>query len=293
MKPRERLLAVGFGAVVVLLGGNWAYESYIEEPLAKRQRRAEQLEEKIAAEEKKQGDSLKALRALEQWEARSLPADPQIARSLYQAWLLELVGRAELQNPNVDSAEPSNRKGMFTALAFSVRGRASLAQLTRFLHDFYSAGHLHRIQSLSVTPLARDGQLDLSIAIEALVLPGADRKDRLSDVAADRLALPTPADYNSIAQRDIFGTGGAFDAAAHAYLTAVLEVDGRSEAWFSLRSTDEMLKLAAGDKIEVGQFRGAVAEVYGSDVVIESDGERWLLTVGESLAEASSLPPEF
>ena len=132
-----------------------------------------------------------AVKQLELWQRRSLPSDPQVARSLYQAWLLGLVGRVGLGNHSVDAGEPRNRGGYYQ-ISFTVQGRGSLEQLTAFLHEFYSAGHLHQIQSLVITPAGRNDMLDLSITIEALALAGADRKDRLTSEKSTLLACAEP-----------------------------------------------------------------------------------------------------
>ena len=178
----------------------------------------------------------KASRESKPGKAQSLPSDTEVARSLYQAWLVELVGSAGLSNPNVDSGEPVSRKGMYNSLSFSVRGRGTLKQLTKFLFDFYRADHLHQIQSLSLTPVPRLEELDFAISIEALSLDNAAHKDQLSDHVSDRLASEDLADYQSIVERNLFGVGGGgADEADFAYLTAIIEVNGQPEAWFTLR----------------------------------------------------------
>ena len=294
MQKREQILAIGFGLVVAAYAGNWLFQTALDGPLAERHAKTVRLQEDIARRQRDLRQARAAAKELAAWQAQSLPSDVQIARSLYQAWLLELVDAIGLQNRDVDSGEAVNRKGMYQALSFSVRGRGTLDQLTRFLDSFYRAGHLHQIHSLSVTPLSRSGELDLSIGIEALVVSGADRKDQLAARASDRLASSTLADYRTIVTRNLFGVGSAdADAADHTYLTAVLDVDGEPEAWFTLRATDTILKLRQGQAIDVDQFHGVIAEIVDSDVIIQSDDERWLITVGESLARASTLPPEF
>ena len=69
--------------------------------------------------------------------------------------------------------------------------------------------------------------------------------------------------------------------------------DGSPQVWFTLRTSGEILKVGKGGDFEIGQFRGSIAEIEGADVIVESDGERWLLTLGERLTDASALPPEF
>jgi hypothetical protein len=48
-----------------------------------------------------------------------------------------------------------------------------------------------------------------------------------------------------------------------------------------------------GQTLAVGQFHGDVVEIATDDVVLEADGERWLLALGENLGEACALPPGF
>ncbi len=230
---------------------------------------------------------------LREWQTQSLPSDTEVARSLYQAWLLGLVGSAGLTSPNVDSSEPLTRKGLYSSLSFSVRGRGTLEQLTKFLFGFYQADHLHQIQSLNLTPVPRSDELDISLSIEALSLPTADRKDRLAAKTSERLASSEVTAYRPISQRNLFGIGGGQDAADFAYLTAVLQVDGQSEAWLTLRASGELLKLRQGQQFTVGSIEATVAEISDSDVVLLYEDERWLLAVGESLVQATTLPPEF
>ena len=83
------------------------------------------------------------------------------------------------------------------------------------------------------------------------------------------------------------------DAADYASARSIHRIDGQPEVWFTVRTNDEILRLHQGEVLEVGVFRGTVVEISDSDVVLESDGERWLLTVGENLTQAAALPPEF
>ncbi len=55
---------------------------------------------------------------------------------------------------------------------------------------------------------------------------------------------------------------------------------------------DEKLKLRQGDTLQVGGLSAEVVQIGELDVVVELDGQRWLLTLGDSLADAFALPPE-
>lgn len=294
MNKRETILAIGLGAIVVLFGGNWLYQSYYVQPLEDRRAEVDRLRTDIARRELDMARFRKAYQRLKHWQTQSLPSDTEMARSLYQAWLVRLVGSTGFTSPNVDSSEPVTRKGLYTSLSFSVRGRGTPAQLTQFLYEFYRADHLHHIQSLSLNPVGRTDELDIALSIEALSLPDAQRKDRLTTRISDRLASDELDDYRAIVERNLFGIGGGgFDEADFTYLTAITEVDGEAEAWFTLRASGELLKLRQGQSFQIGALQGTIAEISESDVILLCDDERWLVGVGENLVQASTLPPEF
>lgn len=362
MNDYRKLGLYGLLAVVVLyLGGDWVVVNLWKGPEQDRLRQIAALESDV----KKRKDFLQKAREdarwLAYWESLSLPTDLEVARSLYQAWLVELTRYAGLTGPSFNPGEPVARRGRYYAIAYSVRARGTLEQLCTFLFEFYKAGHLHQIRSVDVSPIMRSDDLDLSLSIEALVLPRADRGDRLSTRTVDiRLASARLDDYRPIAERNLFAVGdpGA-DPTDHAYLTGISYVDGEPEAWFTLRTDGVILKLREGDRLvqtgrkirklcEVedldsirfeglrspigtvteiqqesvlvlsdGQFKlatfapggsdlvwidytrmvtpvGRVVEMEDTDLVLRAgDGERWLISTGESLAQAYALPPEF
>jgi hypothetical protein len=156
---------------------------------------------------------------------------------------------------------------------------------------------LHQIRSLAITPVGSKEQLDLVLAIEALVLPGADRQDQLSDQTSERLAFDRLEDYRPIVQRNLFSITAAADPTDQAYLTGIHYLNGVPQAWFTLRNETHpdraVVKVGLGQSLTVGQFTGKVVDIDASDVVLESGGERWLVAIGEHLGQAFALPPEF
>jgi len=290
---RQKILVGVLGVMLLYFGGEWAWRNAVQGPLDARQLKIERLQGDIEKRDKALAQARKDSKELAAWEEQSLPSDPQLARSLYRAWLLQLVGKIGLANRNVEAGEPVNFRGLYQSITFTVQGRGTLEQLTRFLYVFYRAGHLHQIHSLAITPLASAGQLDLSLVIEALVLPLEEEKNQLTQGTSDRLAYSKPDAYAVIPRRNLFGSTGISDPADHAFLTAIQHVDGRPEAWFTLRTEDKVVKLKPGESFQVGLFAGKVIDIAGDDVVLESDGQRWLVSLGESLAEAFALPPEF
>jgi hypothetical protein len=293
MEHRQQILVAVLALMLVYFGGDWLWRTAVEAPLSSRHRRIDRLQDEIRKRERDLARARKDVRELASFEEQSLPSDPQVARSLYQAWLLKLVGDVGFANPNVDSGEPANRKGLYQSITFTVQGRGTLAQLTKFLYEFYRAGHLDQIRSLVVTPMARGSKLDLSLSIEALVLPMKEPKQVLSQSVSNRLAFATLADYGVIPRRNLFGSSGASDPTDHTYLTSIQSINGQPEVWFTLRTEDKVVKLKPGESLQVGQFSGKLLEVDDEDVVLESEGQRWLLSLGDSLAQAFALPPEY
>jgi hypothetical protein len=290
---RKRLLFVALAGIILYFGGDFVMRTYVDGPLEQKRTRQEQLTKKIKARKKDRAASKEAARKLAVLEKSSLPSDTEIARSLYRAWLLDLVEKSEFQTAHVDSGPATSRKGFYDALGFSVRGKGTLHQVVRFLYDFYNAGHLHKIQSLNLTPLGKGGGLDVTMTIEALVLPGTDRKNELSTLTSHRLGYHSVEDYGIIAQRNIFGVGGETDESHQAFLTAVTRDGEEPEIWITLRGQDKLLKLHQGSQFEIGHFAGTVVDIFEDDVIFESFGERWLLSIGEPLADSLAVPPEF
>ena len=292
-KHRKTILMGLFGLMLLWFGGEWLMRTTLDQPLAVRRARTEKLIRDIRDQERSRDKSRQSEKTLDVLKRQSLPSNLEVARSQYQAWLLGLVEHVALANPNVDSSEPVYRSKLYYALAFSVRGRGTLEQLTRFLYEFYSTDFLHQIRSVSIAPIQGSGELDLTISIEALALSQAEHKDRLTPQRSTRLASSQLEAYQVVVQRNLFGVGDSTDPTYYTYLTSVNYVNGVPEAWFSVRTTDETMRLRQGEALEIGHFKGTIAQIIDSDVILESDGERWLMTVGENLNQASALPPDL
>lgn len=274
--------------------GDWAVTALVSAPKEYWLKKIKSTEGKIEGYDETISRGRKAGAKLAEWQQQSLPSDIEKARAAYQEWLLQVVNRRGVENATVSFGEAVGKSGAYKRLPATVRGRGTLEQVTRVLHEFYRAVHLHQIHRLSVTPVANTQQLDIVLGIEALILPDADRTDKLAEGRSTRLASDRLADYQIIAERNLFGDGGiGFDPADYTFLSGINGINDVQEAWFRIRTTGEVLKLRVGQRFEVGDFQGTVVEIDDRDVVIESDGERWLLTLGEQLSQATALPPEF
>ncbi len=301
---RKLLLSAIMVGMGVWFGGQWVLESLIQGPLERERAQTERLRGDIKEREEGLIRIREASKMLEIWENQSLPSDPEVARSLYQAWLVELIDDVGLTSPSVTSSEPVLRRGVYYTLSFSVRGRGTLEKLTRLLFAIYQTDLLHQIRSIALSPMQRAEQMDVSLSIEAIALVAGSESEDAETVfeefrrrtwrASNRLAYSHLDAYQTIVRRNLFGMGGGtLDASDFTVLTSINEVNGEPEVWFTVQSTDQLIRRRIGESFQVGTLDLEVIEAFGTDVVLEVDGERWLLTLGENLMDAFALPPEF
>jgi hypothetical protein len=215
---REKILAGAVGALVLLVVGQLLYSSLFSEgrqSLGELRRQRNELRRRVEAHQQTVEQAKAALARLARWEEASLPRKPDAARSGYQAWLRGLVEKIGFRGADVLSLDQTRREA-YTGYPFQVQGDASLDQIVRFLHEFYSAGHLHKIRRLSIVPIGSGERFNLAVSIEALALPGADREDTLTESNSDRLRLASLDEYRARINRRLMEgtryveTGGLF-----------------------------------------------------------------------------------
>jgi len=292
MQYRKAILTAAFGALVLFWAGDWLSRNALRGPMDVRRAKAARLNKQIQAKQKEFNRLRADGKQLDAWAEQSLPSNVEVARGLYQAWLLELADHVGLTGTNVDSSDPTNVKGMYHVLSFSMRGRGTVEQLTKFLFEFYRSNHLHQVRGIQITPAGRGESLDLSFAIEALALRGLKRQDRLSNASSDRLVFDSLQDYQAIVRRNIFvASGHVVDVTGQARLTAVTQIDGRPLAWFSADGPLRTIKAVEGETLQLGTLQAKVTEILDHDVILEVDGQRWLMSIGDSIMQASALPP--
>lgn len=145
-----------------------------------------------------------AMEQLDQIRRRSLPANRERARSLYQSWLLERVDDVGLAEANVKAGSGRPHRDYYQH-SFSISGRGNLEQLTELLYEFYFVDFLHRIRSARFTPIRDTDDLDINIQVDVLSMTTADDVEQLVEIRSTRLN-GTLDDYkHSILNRNIFG----------------------------------------------------------------------------------------
>ncbi|HOA52005.1 MAG TPA: hypothetical protein PKI05_07090, partial [Thermogutta sp.] len=201
---REQIMILIVGTVAAIVVGQLIWR-LVATPFTARQKALATLTSNVHTRERQLKELEKAKQKLEEWRARSLPADPVLARRLYQNWLLECSQKAQLENIQVDSGEVRRERDLFYRLPFTVRAQGSLESLTRFLHSFYSRNYLHAIQRIAVTPLKDGKKLDLLFTIEAAALDDAVAKDSLPTGELVEAKLDDVKEYTkTIVGRNVF-----------------------------------------------------------------------------------------
>lgn len=80
-----------------------------------------------------------------------------------------------------------------------------------------------------------------------------------------------------------------FDESKHTFLTAIVEIGGRPEAWLSIRTADELLKLHVGEEISIGSVVGVIESISETEITIRGDDRRLTVKLGHNLGEGESI----
>jgi hypothetical protein len=195
----------------------------------------------------------------------------------------------------------------FEKYAFQIKADTdvSMKQLVQFLYKFYCSNQLQKIRQLLVKPHADGKALDVTIDIEALLLPGADRRDKLSSERLDQLSLGDVTAYEkTIGGRDLFSEyvpqhtvrvepprrTQTVDVAKYATVTGIIDQDDQPQIWVLVKTTGELLKLHEGDDFTVGDLKCKVLKIGVRDAVITTEGKKVQVSVGDNLRDATPMP---
>ena len=294
MTPRTKWLLLGCAAVLGLYLADSQYRSWIEQPTQQFNAQLDSLSGELQQASQDQLVAQKVGKRLDMYGQRSLPYDPQMARSVYQEWLLGLVDKHQLKGAAVDPGQPlpveirsrtkrGKRERIGHRISYSLRGQGSLAQLEQLLKDFRSAGHLHKIRTLSLNPTGKEGELDLSLALEVLSLTAASSRDALGSwqlVDNDASASDLPSDF---VRRNLFARGYA-KSLNEIHLKAITSDKlGRQQAWFSLPATSRSVAVFTNEKLPVPLHEITVVEILPGKVMVNVNATPVWLELGQSI----------
>ena len=298
LKKREKILVavtVGLVVVVALSAFIMTGDSRSDESLlSQRDRLQGELQKKESAMRAAAADAQRVAA----WQRRSLPADPAVARSLYQDWLRVLCDWSGLHGLDVYSEETEPHRDIYTRIPFSIRARANLDEISAFLYAFYSAGHLQQIRRFEMQPIPNSPDLDIRVAIEALSLPDAATQDRLSREVGHGLRLSQPDAYReAISGRNFFAPYAppgrtiaaalpAIDFAKFAVVTGITTIDGSETVWLQDRiaGRGKVWQLKAHDQFQIAGAKGEIRKITADgEVIVKFDGKLLALRVGQNL----------
>ncbi|QGJ71094.1 Hypothetical protein PBC10988_27970 [Planctomycetales bacterium 10988] len=320
MTSREKRLALFAGLAIGSFVGWYLFDS-IGQSIERKQNEIAYLEEEISDKEFEIEVGNRSAREVSEWETKSLPAQTDFARELYQRWLLKQVEAAKLTKANVEAGRAlpisrvnakRQREVVYHVLPFTVSVRGTIGQLSDFLYQFYQLDHLHQVKRMSVKTLQDSQLLDLVFTLESVVLPTSVVGEELNEEVADRLAWNTLDSYkDTFVARNMFAAyvpppppvrptppppprseppaPPAFDPSKYAIITAILEVDNEPEVWINSRTEGRVLRRYEGETVEIGPFRARIMTINPREVVFDIEGERYRVGLGKSLQEQTRI----
>lgn len=311
MSDREKKLGAAVALLVLLWGGNWTWQKYSawrDDAIA----RASSAETGSQTAFTEWRQALNQVSKLRDWREQSLPGNLQVAQSEYRGWLIEQLQEARLDVDDVVPQRTGQRSSAYQAISYQVTADGRADAVVRFLDSFYRSDQLHKISSLTLTPVG-SRNVHVMLTVEALMVEGVARKSGLHEGESDRLALASADEYiDRIVDRNPFVAyeppppprkdpprvvreepreePPKFNHAEYAKLTGVVSVGDDYQAWVTVDTLGERLFLRAGDDIEVGLFKGKVVRVVEQQLVVETeDGSIVVFGMGDTLTEGQVL----
>jgi hypothetical protein len=168
---------------------------------------------------------------------------------------------------------------------------------------------LHQITRLRLQRPVGGSELQVSLEAEALILPGAVATDSLPEGESKRLMLASVEEYQkSLGERDLASVytpprqppkvaaappaPPKFDDAELAYFTGVVGNGHGLQAWISVRTTGDVLRLMPGDAVKVGTLEGQIVAIDPLALVWQSGDKKYRVPLGQSLRKGTEIGAE-
>jgi hypothetical protein len=307
MNRREKMLGLMVALIIVALGVKSLYSRY-QGAVKRRTDAVTEAQERLFAVNRKLAQGRAAVRQLQDWESRSLPADREKAITLYKAWLLEKAKQAGLEVNDINPTSRPSASTAYSAIGYQMKAAGTLQNIAAMLYEFYRSPQLHQITRLQLTRPQGATNIEVSLDVEALSLPRAEATDKLPEGDSKRLKLASLEEYQkTLSERDLVNVytpprpprppvaertdpkPTKFDDAEQAHFTASLGPAEALQAWITVRTTGETMRLSAGDEIKVGALDGKIVSIEGRSLVYESEGKKFRVALGESLRKGKEL----
>lgn len=296
MNTRTKWLLAGVGVLALLYAGDYVYRTYIEEPSRNATVALEKLDKQLQDAADSQLIAKKISQKMEGFAGRALPYNPDVARSLYQDWLLKLMERHEMAGISIDASAPvpieiksrtTKKKNRLIGyrISYSVHGKTSLPKWVNWVRDFESSGHLHKIKSLTLIPLGNGNEIDANLTIEAVSLQAAEREDQLTQWIRNPQQEPSASVLASFVQRNIFARGFSKTLAAIRLQALTFNRRGEGEAWFDVGEGKSTQIINLGQKLDIPIHDIVLLSVAGDVAKLKVNGAVIELAIGQTLGQ--------
>lgn len=296
MNTRTKWLLAGVGVLALLYVGDYVYRTYIEEPSRNATVALEKLDKQLQDAADSQLIAKKISQKMEDFAGRALPYNPDVARSLYQDWLLKLMERHEMAGISIDASAPvpieiksrtTKKKNRLIGyrISYSVHGKTSLPKWVNWVRDFESSGHLHKIKSLTLIPLGNGNEIDANLTIEAVSLQAAEREDQLTQWIRNPQQEPSASVLASFVQRNIFARGFSKTLAAIRLQALTFNRRGEGEAWFDVGEGKSTQIINLGQKLDIPIHDIVLLSVAGDVAKLKVNGAVIELAIGQTLGQ--------
>ena len=285
MSDRERVLAISVASLLpiflVFFGFLWFMDRYEGNAST-----LDRLDTELQAEEDKTRQVMRASERQNYYRKISLPANTNRARIVYRSWLDDLITKKSgmthfgVKYRNDIGGLIHDRDTIAKREIFSSRPQGTLPQLITFLHEFYSADHLHRINKLSIKPVpkpSRGGKLEptdkLQIELEIETLSMSDAADSIETFPLFQRQLEGIDSYNGrILARNLFGPANnqpTLEKPRKLKFSAAKEDEDVSDKYVTVKVSAK--DLDKGDRLSfelLDASQGAVSEAPAAKVVL-------------------------
>jgi hypothetical protein len=345
MNQRERFLTVGLLALIVLGGGAFLFHFLFWQPLENLKSRIASVRRELDTKEKER-DTLEKERQkilhvdprLGEWRKISLPESPgrtpdEINRQIpavgvkYEQFLSRLLRRNGFASSlTVSSKAPDSKSSptlpgrgpMYTRLGFSVTGQAPYEAVVKALKEFHDANLLHEVRTLSLIKPetrrqgGREGDLEVKMDVEALLVAGADKRSA-DDLLPDSTKTPKPQvlagrQYEDLMAHNVFLgrsvstqlTEDRREVLGTVKLTSLINSGDRWEGYlleWRRGKKETKIKTSAGwnefvirDLYKNVVLKAKVIRLDDRDVLFQADGKFYRLHLGQDLYTALETP---
>lgn len=181
MQKREKILAGGLAAVLVLWLGLPMLENTFLKPLKELDARKQLLQTEIDRVFDQQIALARKDSQMKEWRGRSLPPDPLDSQRLYQEWLTNLAQLSGFEQMKVTLDRRVAVGETLVTIPVTLEAKAKLQELALFLERFESVDLLHRVSRCDVVSpsSAGDPELGITLTAEGLSLQSAMDRPRL------------------------------------------------------------------------------------------------------------------